>query len=161
MKFSPEQRLDPREPAPYIAAADAAIEAGSAALKMPTGIVSQICEFEYEIIAIVSPLGLRSGMMYSLGETYCADIVGQGVSLNDANIDSASSRCFHPVYLGKKPRAFIGAPIFCESGRVVGMLDFTSTEPREPFTRDERNVVENLARKLGKRWTGWVEPVCQ
>ena len=125
------------------------VETGCQMLGMLTGIVSQVQDCIYKIVAVNSPLGLEVGYETPCIDTYCAEVVETQTTITFAEVRKIESMANHPVYLNLKLESFIGTPIFV-NGELYGTLNFSDTSPRQAdFSAEEIFIVELMARDLG------------
>ena len=123
--------------------------AGCQMLGMSTGIVSQVQDCIYRIVAVNSPLGLEAGYETPCKDTYCAEVVDTQTTITYAEVGKIESMANHPVYLNIKLESFIGTPIFVR-GELYGTLNFSDTSPRRKgFSAEEITIIELMAKDLG------------
>lgn len=151
--MNPHPGLDAFQLPNYVSTAETAVELGCDRLKMPTGIVSDISDSAgYRIVAVWSNNPeFQPGLVFHVGDTYCADVIRSGASLNYPDVAEIPELIQHPVYVQLKLRSYIASPIVVDR-KVMGTINFTSTEPRDAFSEDEIRYVEGLAADLAKRW---------
>ncbi len=126
------------------------VNQGVQQLKMPVGIVSHIYNELYEIVAINSELGaLIHGAVFPLSNTYCRDVYRTDKTIAITEIDGEQGMQRHPLYVTLPVEAYISAPIHRE-GEVWGTVNFTSSELRKPFSKDELKLVEGYAETISK-----------
>ena len=129
------------------------IQAGCQMLGLNTGIVSEVTDCTYKIVAVESPLNLEVGYETAYINTYCAEVVETKTTVAFAAASKIESKQNHPVSLNLKLESFIGTPIFV-NGNLYGTLNFSDTVPRElEFTLEEIKIVELMARDLGNSIT--------
>ncbi|MEM8828426.1 MAG: PAS domain S-box protein [Cyanobacteria bacterium P01_G01_bin.19] len=129
------------------------IKAGCQILKLATGIVSEVNEGIYKIVAIESPLNLALGYETPCKDTYCAEVLETKATVTFAEVKSIKSMQNHPVYLNLKLESFIGTPIFVD-GNLFGTLNFSDTAPKSSgFSPEEIKIIELMARDIGNSIT--------
>ncbi|MEO0928760.1 MAG: PAS domain S-box protein, partial [Cyanobacteria bacterium J06643_13] len=125
------------------------LQTGCRMLNLGTGIVSEINDCVYKIVAVESPLGLEIGYETPCVDTYCAEVVETKTTVTFCEVRKIESMADHPVYLNLKLESFIGTPIFV-NGNLYGTLNFSDTVPRQTeFSAEEISIVELMARDLG------------
>ncbi|MEM7555162.1 MAG: chemotaxis protein CheB [Cyanobacteria bacterium P01_A01_bin.84] len=126
------------------------LQAGCQMFNLSTGIVSQVQNSVYKIVAVESPLGLKIGYESPCRDTYCAEVVDTLKTVTFEQVGKIKSMKNHTVYLNLKLESFIGTPILV-NGYLYGTLNFSDTTPRDKkFTEEEIEIVELMARDLGK-----------
>jgi|GEM_PF-78657 len=129
------------------------LQAGCQMLNLATGIVSEVDNYKYKIVAVESPLALEVGYKTSCVDTYCAEVVETNTTITFAEVADIKSMREHPVYLNLKLESFIGTPIFV-NGSLYGTLNFSDTTPKESgFTSEEIKIVELMAKDIGNSIT--------
>ncbi|EGN76185.1 PAS domain S-box/PAS domain S-box/PAS domain S-box [Idiomarina sp. A28L] len=124
-----------------------ALALGSSYLGLELGIVSQIQESEYKVVAFTAPENaeLKNGQTFALSNTYC-DIT---LNANDViTIDEMKSSEYrgHPCYQSFTLESYIGVPLYVE-GKRFGTLSFSSTTSREnSFRETEKQFIRLMAR---------------
>ncbi|MEL7010712.1 MAG: chemotaxis protein CheB [Cyanobacteria bacterium J06588_4] len=125
------------------------LQTGCQMLNLGTGIVSEINDCVYKIVAVNSSLGLEIGYETPCQDTYCAEVVETKTTITFCEVGKIESMVNHPVYLNLKLESFISTPIFV-NGNLYGTLSFSDTIPRQTgFSAEEISIVELMARDLG------------
>ena len=125
------------------------LQTGCRMLNLSTGIISEVNDCIYKIVAVESPLDLEVGNESPCVDTYCAEVVETQTTITFTQVGKVESMQNHPVYLNLKLESFIGTPIFV-SGSLYGTLNFSDTNPRKSeFTPEEIKIVELMARDIG------------
>ncbi|MCC0177076.1 PAS domain S-box protein [Waterburya agarophytonicola K14] len=128
---------------------DQYLKTGCEIFGLATGIVSQITEQTYKILAVRSPLNLSVGLEFDYRETYCQQIVDKQETIAYFNVSQMVEMQRHPVYLNLDLKSYIGTPIFV-NGNLYGTLNFSSIPPRgNDFHSSEREIIELMARDIG------------
>lgn len=111
-------------------------------LEVETGIVSDTRDGRYTVRQVVpADAGVSPGDVFEIGDTYCdvALRADQVVATERAGRDPRIQG--HPCYERFGLETYIGVPLL-DRGKVVGTLNFSSTEPRDrPFSDPERELV--------------------
>lgn len=125
---------------------------GALRLSMTMGVVSNIAEARYTIIAVVSSTDVFvPGESFALNDTYCRDVYRDGVTLALTEFGGQNGLKRHPLYENHFLESYISSPIrFNEL--IWGTVNFTSMQTRElPFSQGEIDFVESLAGKLSMK----------
>lgn len=126
---------------------------------LPFGIVSQIIEDSYTVVAAETPSDeVVPGAHFPLGDTYCLHTLGDDKPL--AIMHAAKSDiALHPCYKKFQLETYIGVPVFVDGER-YGTINFTSPEARsKPFTTTDSQLIcqfadwvgHELAREMAKK----------
>jgi PAS domain S-box-containing protein len=127
------------------------LQTGCQMFNLSTGIISQVQDNIYQIVAVQSSLDLAVGYKTACHHTYCAEVIETKKTITYDRVGKIESMQEHPVYLKLKLESFIGTPIFV-NGNLYGTLNFSDTLPRENgFTQEEIEIVELMARDIGQR----------
>ncbi|HBS5979995.1 TPA: diguanylate cyclase [Klebsiella variicola] len=126
------------------------LEEGLAAFDMKLGIISQIVDNRYTLLAVSPSLeGLSPGMTFDLQDTYCQLVVKKGHIISVLNAGRHPDLKTHPVYRQMRLESYISAPLWVR-GEIWGTINFSSTEIRtEDFTDDDRDFIGLMAKGLG------------
>ena len=131
------------------------IETGCQIFNLSTGIVSQVSDNTYTILAVRSPLNLSVGFEANCKDTYCAEVIKTQTTLSFHHVGAMENMKEHPVYQNLCLKSYISTPIFV-NGTIFGTLNFSDTTPREqPFQSDEREIIELMARNMGHSLAAW------
>ncbi len=135
------------------------IETGCGMFNLTTGIVSQVTDNTYTILAVRSPLNLSVGFEADCQDTYCAEVIEKQITLSFSHVGAIEKMKEHPVYQNLRLESFISTPIFV-NGTIFGTLNFSDTTPREQeFQSYEREIIELMARNIGHSLTAWQSKV--
>ncbi|ELV3374584.1 diguanylate cyclase [Enterobacter cloacae] len=126
------------------------LEEGLAAFDMTLGIISQIVDNRYTLLAVSPSLeGLSPGMTFDLQDTYCQLVVKKRHIISLLNAGRHPDLKTHPVYRQMRLKSYISAPLWVR-GKIWGTINFSSTEIRaEDFTDDDRDFIGLMAKGLG------------
>ncbi|HBL62326.1 MAG TPA: hypothetical protein DDZ80_29195, partial [Cyanobacteria bacterium UBA8803] len=126
------------------------LQTGCEILGFSTGIISQINDQTYRILAVKSDLlGLNTNQIFNVGDTYCAAVVATKKTIGYERVGKVPKMQTHPVYRNLKLESYIGTPIWV-NGEIYGTLNFSSTQVREQtFAEREREIIELMAQSLG------------
>lgn len=127
------------------------LKTGSAFFDLPLGILSAIDGSTYTVIQAHAPGGkVKTGDVFELGKTLCAEVVRQQQTVHYHHIGTQEALCRHPVYVAMKLEAYISTPLFV-GGRLYGTLNFSSTEPRSNlFSALDIELIELMAEGIGR-----------
>ena len=129
------------------------LQAGCQMLNLSTGMVSEIDDYLYKIVAVETPLDLKLSYEVNCQDTSCTEVVNPLATITFNRLADIESRKNHPLYLSLKSESFIGTPIFVD-GNFYGTLNFSDTTPRDSgFTTEEIKIVELMARDIGNSIT--------
>lgn len=125
------------------------LEIGARILSLETGIVSSIQGKSYQIVSVHSPdKSLCEGAVFSLCDTYCADVVATDAVVAYHNIE-ASPGASHPCFEQYSLRSYLASPINV-NGEFFGTVNFSSLSAREkPFSDIELDYLLLLASWIG------------
>lgn len=126
------------------------LELGTLQLGMETGVVSRICQKQYEVVeAYGAPGDIAAGTLLSLDHTYCSKTLEASEPVGFAQAKGSEWER-HPCYEDTRLEAYLGAPIIV-GGDTVGTLAFFSLTPRaEPFSEHEEELVRLMALWVGR-----------
>ena len=125
------------------------LKAGCEIFDLETGIVSQISDRTYKILAMQSPLDLSVGLELNYRETYCREIVEEQTTVAYFDVRQVDKLQNHPAYLNFALKSYIGTPIFV-NGNLYGTLNFASVPPRSSdFGSSDKEIIELMARDIG------------
>lgn len=121
---------------------------GCAELDLPTGVLVRVRQGQATVLDAVPRAGpIRPGSSFRAADTYCGAILEAQAPIGFPDEDQAFAPRWpaDPVaHLG----SYVGVPIRV-GGELYGVLSFGSPERRaEPFSREEKQIVEILARHL-------------
>ena len=121
-------------------------------LGMEIGLVAHIEAGRYTVVQAISPpeVPITAGDTFELDYTYCALAFG-GTGVMAVHHVAESPVCLTPAYKEMKLEAYIGVPLVVDGAR-FGMLCFSSTTPRAPFT----DVDEETMHLLGQWVSGMI-----
>ncbi|MDJ0596918.1 MAG: CheR family methyltransferase, partial [Pleurocapsa sp. MO_226.B13] len=125
------------------------LQAGCNMLNLSTGIISEIDDYIYKIVAVETPLDLKVGYEVSCQEPYCTEVINPLSTTTFNRMADIESMKNHPIYLSLKFESFISTPIFVDDN-LYGTLNFSDTTPRDSgFSPEEIKIVELMARDIG------------
>ena len=115
-------------------------------LGLDVGIVSNVTDTSYKVIACVSKnVKIKSGDEFELSETYCSDVVKEKKTKFYMDVATITEMLKHPVYLNTQLRAYIGTPIIVK-GEIWGTINYSSLHPhKEVYSKDEIEFLESQA----------------
>lgn len=132
-----------------------ALELGCGYLQMDTGIVSQVSEEDYLVIAQYSPGDqLQEGQHFDLGSTYCALTLQNDDVLP---IESMGESRFkgHPCYQHFALESYLGV-VLMVGGQRYGTLNFSASAPRQtPFDEPDLDFIRLLSRWVSGSLARW------
>ncbi len=122
---------------------------GTEHLNLEFGIISEISDASYRIVAQASPPGtLSDGQTFPLGDTYCSITLARNRVIAIADMGKSPDRG-HPCYQAFKLETYIGAPIRVGE-KVFGTVNFSSPQPyHRSFDEGDHEFVNLLARWAG------------
>lgn len=118
-------------------------------LNLPTGSVSHIVGQSYVMQWVTAGSGIAPGQQFQLGNTYC-DLTLTSDQLVAIHHAQTTPQRRHPCYLLYQIEAYIGTALWVH-GQIYGTLNFSSQEPRLPFTPVEKSFVEMLSQWIASR----------
>ena len=125
------------------------LKMGAERFGLETGILSNIVDEIYTIIAVETPSGqVFPGTVYDLGETYCSKTMqfDEPTGFEQATMSAWET---HPCFQRTHLEAYIGVPVTVNR-RIYGTLNFSSTKPRiRKFTPADKEFL-----KLMSQWVG-------
>ena len=125
------------------------IKAGCEIFGLSTGIVSQVTDCNYKILAVQSPLEIQVGFETNCRDTYCHEVIDQQKTIAYFDVRNIPEMQNHPIYLQYDLKSFIGTPIFV-NGTLYGTLSFSSIPPRgNDFALSEQEIIELMAKDIG------------
>ncbi|MEM6613155.1 MAG: PAS domain S-box protein, partial [Cyanobacteria bacterium P01_C01_bin.72] len=125
------------------------LQTGCQMLSMKTGIISEINNCIFRIVAVNSPWELEIGYETACANTRCAEVMKTQRTVTFGEVEKMETVQNNPVYLNLQLKSFIGTPIFV-NGKLYGMLNFSDPDARESeFSAEEITIVELMARDLG------------
>jgi len=116
--------------------------------KTDIGIMSKIQDDTYTIIAASSIY--IPGDTFELKETYCS-LISKSHKMH-CIVDIGTSDCSlkkHPLYSKQKIETYIAFPIFIDDD-FYGTINFSSKSIREPFLKEEIELLESVSKIVGK-----------
>ncbi|MEM7592038.1 MAG: chemotaxis protein CheB, partial [Cyanobacteria bacterium P01_A01_bin.83] len=125
------------------------LKAGCEIFGLDTGIVSQVKNSSYRILAVETSLELSIGMELEYKNTYCAETVATEKTVAYFDVRQVEEMQNHPLYLKFDLKSYVGTPIMV-NGTLFGTLNFASIPPRSSdFASSEREIIELMARDIG------------
>ena len=127
------------------------ISIGCNIFELSTGIVSQVEDQIYKVVAVQSPMEeVYVGFKTLCQHTYCAEVIEKQQTVAYFNVGNIPQMQNHPVYLNFQLKSFIGTPIFV-NGMLYGTLNFVSVDPpSKDFEPYKREIIELMARDIGQ-----------
>ena len=124
---------------------------GCAMFQLSTGIISQIDEEVYTVLAVHSDLkALQGGQVFNLKETYCEKVISSQKTIAMGNVGLMEDLCRHPAYINLQLESYIGTPLYI-NGKIVGTINFSSTSSRKNgFAGYEYELIELMGDSLGR-----------
>lgn len=112
------------------------------------GLVSQVKGRNYTVVFSHSlSIDVPVGAQFSVENTYCCHTLNANKAIGFHHAGE-SEIATHPCYLELKLEAYIGAPIY-DNDMVVGTVNFSSAQARQPFSSDEIDYIELFAQWFG------------
>ncbi|MCW8109573.1 ATP-binding protein [Alteromonas ponticola] len=90
---------------------------------------------------------IEEGTEFPLGNTYCVHALDANKAIAFHHTGKSSIKS-HPCYQNFKLEAYIGAPIYC-NGLIYGTVNFSSTRPTSPFSKEQLDYIELFAQWVG------------
>lgn len=118
-------------------------------LELGTGMVSRVVDQEYTVQYVTAGSDIQPGQQSRLGDTFC-DLTMTSEDVIAIHHAQKSSHNRHPCYLLRRIEAYIGV-VLRVNGETYGALNFSSSQPRRPFTVVDKSFVEVLARWVESR----------
>lgn len=133
-----------------------ALELGCRYLNMDIGIISQIDDQDYRILAQYSPDNqLAEGQQFELGTTYCA-LTLQHEDVLAIEFMGESRFRGHPCYAAFKLESYIGVVLMINERR-YGTLNFSALAPRaKPFDETDIEFIRLMGRWIAGTVTHWL-----
>ncbi len=128
---------------------------GCEVLGLELGLVSQVVDQDYRILAAhppdasLSATSLSTGARMPLADTYCAEVLAAGTPsfTEHAGQDAAFRR--RPWYQRLGLEAYIGIPLLA-AGQPFGTLGFASATPRhKPFRQTDADYIQLMGQWMG------------
>lgn len=124
------------------------LKLGCECFNLDMGILAQIEEDRYTIIAIRGPEELQPGMVFDLSQTYCAVTIESDTPIG-FEFAKESEWVTHPCYQSFRLEAYLGVQVMV-NGKPYGTLNFSSLVPRaRKFTEVDRDLIELMAQWIG------------
>ena len=131
------------------------LKTGCQMFNLTTGIVSQITDNIYTILAVRSPLNLSVGLQFNCKDTYCAEVIEKQATISFYHAGAMENMKDHPVYQNLGLESFIGTPIFV-NGMIFGTLHFSDTIALvQDLWSDNGEIIELMARNIGHSIAAW------
>ncbi len=129
------------------------LHAGCQMLNLTTGIVGEVNNCIYRIVAVETPLDLKVGYEVPYQDTYCADAIENQSTITFNRLKDLESRENQAVAPKFQSDSLISTPIFVD-GSLYGTLNFSDTAPiKSGFTPEEIKIVELMAKDIGNSMT--------
>ncbi|BES72594.1 hypothetical protein RE428_36120 [Marinobacter nanhaiticus D15-8W] len=127
---------------------DAILRMGCDYFGLPVGIFSRIVGAVYEVRQVVHPEeAIARGTKLDFSDTYCSHVYKEG-DVGAFHHVGQSELKTHPCYRNLKLEAYLGATIFVD-GRRYGTLNFSSSQPANPFSAQDRELIRLFADWIG------------
>lgn len=128
---------------------DEVILRGLGELLLTLGVLAQIENDSYELVAVQSNSGAYvPGEKYPLGNSFCKQVMIREELVSEIKSAGSRPKLHHPLYRSLPLECFIGAPVYLH-GELWGALDFSSMSQRDkPFSQKDRNLVLELAEEM-------------
>ena len=131
------------------------LKTGCKIFHLSTGIVGQVENGIYKILAVEPPLDLSVGFETNYADTYCAKVINEKATITYMQVGAMEEMLGHPIYQTLKLESYIGTPIFV-NGMVYGVLSFSDNTPRtQEFESYTREIIELMARDIGQFIATW------
>lgn len=119
---------------------------GCQLLQMETGIISQVSNDNYKIIALNTPLNVFSiNEKLALKNTYCSTVIKEQDCVYHEHIAMIKIMRTHPLYKSLKLESYLGLPLIINK-KCYGTLSFYSRNARNnPFAWYEIQAIKLLA----------------
>ena len=127
------------------------LDTGCDILGFSTGIISQIENQDYKIIAVRSNIKkIKINHSFNLSDTYCSTITKLKKTIAYAHIGKLKEIKSYPIYHDLKLGSYLGSPIFVD-GEIYGTINFLSPQIRyQKFNNREKELIELMAESLGR-----------
>ncbi|WP_052055516.1 chemotaxis protein CheB [Myxosarcina sp. GI1] len=126
------------------------LQTGCNILKLTTGVICEIKNNSYKVLAVKSPLNFTVGKLVYCQAPHCNDVIQRQQTVAYAQVNSNESIEPHLLYSSFPLQSFIGTPIFV-NGVLFGTLNFFDTTAKEQkFKAHEREIIELMARDIGQ-----------
>ena len=122
------------------------LEKGRQFFDLEVGIISRICDEEYEVFTGLTQLPFfKEGDVFKLAETYCSEVARTRQTIYYNQVGLMGEMRFHPVYRSLQLESYIGTPIMTGE-KLWGTLNFSSIQAKEiRFAEQEIAYIENAA----------------
>lgn len=127
------------------------LQTGAGFFGLTTGIISQISEQRYTILA-VEPCSAHLSVqdVVPLGKTLCAAAFNENKTMAVNRVGENLVLRRHPAYLALNLEAYIATPIRV-NGELFGTLSFSATQARDrDFDASDAELVELMAAHIGR-----------
>ncbi|MCP2727548.1 PAS domain S-box protein [Limnofasciculus baicalensis] len=127
------------------------LQTGCDILGFSTGIISQIENQDYKIIAVRSNIQtFKINESFNLSDTYCSPIIKLKKTIAYAHIGKIKEIKSSPICQDLKLESYLGSPIFVD-GKIYGTINFLSLQIRhQKFNNREKELIELMAESLGR-----------
>lgn len=124
----------------------AILNEGLKAFNLSLGIISQIENERYSLLAVSPPReDVSAGMVFDLKNTYCQRVVSENRIISVEHAGEHPDFNTHPVYIEMRLESYISAPIWVR-GTLWGTLNFSSTQVKAiPFSEDDYQFISLMA----------------
>jgi len=134
---------------PFKDRVDSLLLLGIRELSLTLGVLAQIENNNYEIVAVQSNSGAYvPEEKYSLGISYSREVFEKQETIAVTSTENSPLKLHHPLYRSLPLECYIGVPIMLHS-QPWGCMDFSSMAQRdEPFSTQDIQLVESLAKEI-------------
>ena len=128
------------------------LKLGAEVFGLPYGILSHVRGQDYRIRHATSPDGsLAADQHFPLGHTYCVHTLAAEGPLGFPHVARSTIRT-HPCYQVQGMEAYLGVPVH-QGEAVYGTLNFSSPEPRAPFSDFEWHLLQLMGQWISDALT--------
>lgn len=134
---------------PFKDRVDSLLLLGIRELSLTLGVLAQIENNNYEIVAVQSNSGAYvPEEKYALGNSYSREVFEQQETIAVTSTQNSPLKLHHPLYRSLPLECYIGVPIKLHS-QPWGCMDFSSMAHRdEPFSTQDIHLIESLASEI-------------
>ena len=134
---------------PFKDRVDSLLLLGIRELSLTLGVLAQIENNNYEIVAVQSNSGAYvPEEKYALGNSYSREVYEQQETIAVTSTENLPLKLHHPLYRSLPLECYIGVPITLH-GQPWGCMDLSSMAQRdEPFSTQNIQLIESLAEEI-------------
>jgi len=131
---------------PFKDRVDSLLLLGIRELSLTLGVLAQIENNNYEIVAVQSNSGAYvPEEKYALGNSYSREVFERQETIAVTSTKNSPLKLHHPLYRSLPLECYIGVPIMLH-GQPWGCMDFSSMAQRdEAFSAQDIQLIESLA----------------